>query len=98
MVAPPGAALVEAHRALLASLAGVPDSPDPKRGRFDQRLARNTRAPATTRTANPATRTQLPHHMSWLTRPTTMRIAETTASRVASGRDIARDIAWFLRS
>src|ERR1035437_5579277 len=79
----------------------IPGSPcriGPKRGRFDQRLARKTRAPATTSTANPATRPQLPHHMSWLTRPTTMRIPETTASRVASGRDIARDIAWFLRS
>ena len=83
MVAPPGAVMVEAHRALLASLTGVPDFSDPKRGRFDHLFVRRRkRAPATTSTAIPATKTQSPHHMSRLTRPTKMRIAETTASRV----------------
>src|ERR1035437_6181650 len=75
----------------------IPGSPcriGPKRRRFDHFFAKTRRA-ATTRTANPATRTQSPHHMSRLTqsphhmsrltRPTTMRIAETTASRVARG-------------
>jgi hypothetical protein len=76
----------EARRALRASLADVPHFPDPKRGRFDHFFVRRRkRAPATTRTAIPATKTQLPHHMSLLTRPTTMRIAETTAIRVKNG-------------
>src|ERR1035437_2244120 len=57
-----------------------------KGGRFDHLFVRRRkRAPATTSTAIPATKTQSPHQRSRFTRPTTMRIAETTASRVKNG-------------
>src|ERR1035437_9265382 len=63
-----------------------------KGGRFDHLFVeRRKRAPAITTTAIPATKTQSPHQRSRLTRPTTMRIAETTAIRVRNGWAITRD-------
>lgn len=53
-------------------------------------VRRTYRAPATTSTAMPATKTQLPHQRRRLTRPTTMRIAEITASRVRNGWAVTR--------